>query len=119
MHAGDETNLLKHRMPVATAGQPRRLHDSHDATRRALPWMLSHHELAKLLLISRVPRQISADSPDAAALIEKNLVALPASALDERFLRVTRHGVALLRTLESFAARQSSGQRHATQDFWL
>lgn len=119
MQAVEETDLPKHRMPVVAAGPQPRLHGSNDATRRALPWMLSHHELAKLLLISRVPGQISADSPDAAALIEKNLVALPASALDERFLRVTRHGVALLRTLESFAARQSSGQRHDAQDVWL
>ncbi|MEO6320256.1 MAG: hypothetical protein ABIR56_06330 [Polaromonas sp.] len=106
-------------MPVGAAGLSHRLQGSNDAPYRALSWMLSHHELAKLLLISRVPGQISAASPDAAALIEKNLVALPESVLDERVLHITRHGAALLRTLESFAATQSSGQRHDAQDFCL
>ena len=119
MQAVEEINGLKRRLQVVAAGPKPRLCGANAAPHRALSWMLSHHELAKLLLISRVPEQISQDDPDAAALIEKNLVVLSASVLGGGFLRVTRNGAALLRTLESFAARQSSRQHHATQDFWL
>ena len=119
MQAGEETNGVKLHLQIVAAGPKSRLRGSNAATHRAFSWMLSHHQLAKLLLVSRAPGQISQDDPDAAALIEKNLVALLEPLLGESFLHVTEDGAALLRTLEGFAARQSSGQRHATQDFWL
>ncbi len=78
--------------------------------------MLSHHELAKLLLISRAPGQITEDDPDVAALIEKNLVTFPATAPGERLLHITGHGVTLLRALEGSAGRKPFGQRRSLQD---
>lgn len=76
--------------------------------------LLSHHELAKLLLISRAPGQITEDDPDVAILIEKNLVA-PATAPGERLLHITGHGVTLLRALEGSAGRKPFGQRRSLQ----
>ncbi|MEO7954199.1 MAG: hypothetical protein ABIR35_08940 [Polaromonas sp.] len=81
--------------------------------------MLSHHELAKLLLISRAPGQIGEGDPDVAALIERALVALPATVPGEHFLRITGYGVALLRALEGSAARTPFKQRRRLQDFLL
>lgn len=70
--------------------------------------MLSHHELAKLLLINRAPEQIALGDPDVDALIEKSLVDLPSRLCDENVLRITGRGIAVLRALDRADSRRSS-----------
>lgn len=62
--------------------------------------MLSHHELAKLFLISRAPEQIAPGDPDVGALIEKNLVDPPQRPDGESILQITGLGIAVLRALD-------------------
>lgn len=70
--------------------------------------MLSHHELAKLLLINRAPEQIALGDPDVDALIEKCLVDLPSRPCDEKALRITGRGIAVLRALDGADRRRPS-----------
>ena len=69
--------------------------------------MLSHHELAKLFLISRAPEQIGPGDPDVGALIEKNLVGLPRRSDGGSNLQITGLGIAVLRALDRPQRRRS------------
>lgn len=61
--------------------------------------MLTHHQLAKLFLISRAPEQITLSDPDVDALVEQNLVDIAEKPSNDRLLRLTRRGMAMLHAL--------------------
>lgn len=63
--------------------------------------MLTHHQLAKLLLISRVPEQITLRDPDVNTLVEQNLVAIAEKPSNQCLPRLTRRGMAMLHALTS------------------
>ena len=69
--------------------------------------MLSHHELAKLFLISRAPEQIALGDPDVGALIEQNLVNPPRRPDGGNILQITGLGIAVLRALDRPQRRRS------------
>lgn len=69
--------------------------------------MLSHHELAKLFLISRAPEQLALGDPDVGSLIEKNLVGLPRISDGGSNLQITGLGIAVLRALDRPQRRRS------------
>lgn len=61
--------------------------------------MLSHHELAKLVLINSAPDQIAIGDPDVGALVEMNLVGLFPRAETGSAFRITDQGISVLRKL--------------------
>jgi hypothetical protein len=61
--------------------------------------LLSHHELAILLLLFSAPGQVALTDPDAVALQQESLVEMVSAAPDEAQLRLTPEGAAVLRRL--------------------
>jgi hypothetical protein len=61
--------------------------------------MLSHHELATLILVSYAPDQVEVNQPDLSALLERGLVRLERLPSGTQFPRVTTHGSFVLRLL--------------------
>ncbi|MCY0388181.1 hypothetical protein OVY01_13225 [Robbsia sp. Bb-Pol-6] len=61
--------------------------------------LLSHHEIAILLLLFNAPGQVSAHEPDAIALQQERLVRVEAMRGEEPRFSVTPEGVETLRRL--------------------
>ena len=61
--------------------------------------MLSHYELATLILVRDAPDQVELNQPDLSALLERGLVSLERRPSGTRFPRVTTHGSFVLRLL--------------------
>lgn len=61
--------------------------------------LLSHHEIAILLLLLNAPAQIARGDPDAMALQQANLVEQVSASADDERLRLTPAGAELLRRL--------------------
>ncbi|MGI4858057.1 MAG: hypothetical protein ACRYHA_14315 [Janthinobacterium lividum] len=61
--------------------------------------LLSHHEIAILLLLFNAPGQVSAREPDAIALQQERLVRVEAMRGEEPRFAVTAEGVETLRRL--------------------
>lgn len=61
--------------------------------------LLSHHEIAILLLLFNAPGQVSANEPDAIALQQEQLVRVEATRDASPRLSVTAEGVETLRRL--------------------
>jgi len=66
--------------------------------------ILSHHEIAHLLLLLSGPGQVSRTDPDAIALQQAQLVEVASEASFERGLRLTAAGKEVLRRLGIDAA---------------
>ncbi|WP_036047189.1 hypothetical protein [Paraburkholderia mimosarum] len=66
--------------------------------------LLSHHEIALLLLLLSGPGQVSRTDPDAIALQQAQLVEVASEAPFERGLRLTAAGKEVLRRLGIDAA---------------
>lgn len=61
--------------------------------------LLSHHEIAILLLLFNAPGQVSAANPDVVALQQERLVEIVSSTTDESNFKLTSEGVEILRRL--------------------
>lgn len=72
--------------------------------------MLSHHELAKLLLIDHAPEAVVLGHPDVDALLQKSLIELRSRPGDAPVPRVTGEGVAILRSLGRAGRRAAPAQ---------
>ncbi len=61
--------------------------------------LLSHHEIAILLLLLNAPGQVSRSDPDALALARANLIEIVSEASVDSGFRLTSEGTELLRRL--------------------
>lgn len=68
--------------------------------------MLSHHELAKLVLINSASDQIAIDDPDVGALIRMKLIRPSSGAGATGGLRLTDDGISVLRQLNRSGGRR-------------
>jgi hypothetical protein len=66
---------------------------------RTMRKLLSHHEIAILLLLFNAPGQVSAANPDVVALQQERLVEVISSASEESNFQLTSEGVEILRRL--------------------
>ncbi|MGU7774242.1 hypothetical protein ACV229_29205 [Burkholderia sp. MR1-5-21] len=61
--------------------------------------MLSPHELTTLMMVWNAPDQVGSDREELVALLERQLVAFDPSVSDDRSIRVTDEGRAVLKAV--------------------
>jgi hypothetical protein len=96
--------LFAHRgLPVAASGFARQSRpfalSVTGIPRITMKSLLSHHEIAILLLLLNAPGQVSRSDPDALALARANLIEIVSEASVDSGFRLTSEGTELLRRL--------------------